>query len=203
MQGRRDYPLSPLGRSQAERLAAWLVTREVRWDAAYSSPLLRAKDTGELLARHSGGPAPVVLQDLAEVHAGSLEGMTRSDMEEQAPAFLRRDVSSLAEFAEFGGESYEDVQARVERVIAFLERAHRAPEERVLLVAHGGINFQLLKRLVCLPVPRLCIVRMGNCSATMVRMRDRRGTWLGEITWHVPLELMGGVTGDGSASLFR
>ena len=45
--------------------------------------------------------------------------------------------------------------------------------------------------------------RFGNCSATLVVMRERRGTWLGEIAWHLPIELMGGASGDGTAALFR
>jgi hypothetical protein len=67
----------------------------------------------------------------------------------------------------------------------------------VLCVGHGGLNFQLLKQLICEPVPRVCIVRMGNCSATLVRFRERRGTFMGEIVWHVPVELMGASSREG------
>ena len=65
----------------------------------------------------------------------------------------------------------------------------------MLLVGHGGINFQLLKLMICEPVPRVCIVRMGNCSATLVRLRQRRDRYIGEVAWHVPIELMGGRIG--------
>jgi hypothetical protein len=44
---------------------------------------------------------------------------------------------------------------------------------------------------------------MGNCSATLVRMRERRGKYLGELSWHVPLELIGFDSGEGSAGIFR
>jgi broad specificity phosphatase PhoE len=73
----------------------------------------------------------------------------------------------------------------------------------VLIVGHGGINFQLLKLLICEPVPRVCILRMGNCGVTLVRMRERRGRYLGELVWHVPLELMGAAAGEGVSSVFR
>jgi hypothetical protein len=33
---------------------------------------------------------------------------------------------------------------------------------------------------------------MGNCSLTHVRLRERRGTFIGEVVAHVPVELMGG-----------
>ncbi|HEV8248129.1 MAG TPA: hypothetical protein VGP93_20280, partial [Polyangiaceae bacterium] len=54
----------------------------------------------------------------------------------------------------------------------------------------GGFHFQLLKLLVCEPVPRVCIVRMSNCAATLVRLRERHGVFRGELVWHVPIELM-------------
>jgi broad specificity phosphatase PhoE len=121
------------------------------------------------------------------------------------PDFLQRKITELGDFADFGGESYDEVQARARSFVAELEREHRAAESRVLLVAHGGINFQILKSLICEPVPRVCIVRMGNCSATLVRMRERRGSYLGEVVWHVPLELIEPRAPDaeGTTRIFR
>jgi probable phosphoglycerate mutase len=203
MQGHLDLHLSETGRAQVRALAGWLVRNAVLWDEALTSPLARARQTAELISEITGSPAAQVEPELAELRAGSLEGLTREQMLAQFPAFLERPVTELGDFAEFGGESYEDVQLRARRLVAKLEARFRNPPRRVLLIAHGGINFQLLKILICEPVPRVCIVRMGNCSATLVRMRERRGHYLGEIVWHVPLELMGAETGEGVASLFR
>jgi len=203
MQGHRDYPLSDHGREQAGRLAVWLERHAIAWDVAYCSPLLRASQTAALLAELTRLPAAAPEQDLAELRAGQLEGLTRDDMLERFPHFLERGVTQLADFSEFGGESYDEVQERARRLFARLERRHREAGHRVLLVAHGGINFQLLKLMICEPVPRVCIVRMGNCSATLVRLRQRRDRYIGEVAWHVPIELMGGESGEGVASLFR
>ena len=141
--------------------------------------------------------------DLAEIRAGTLEGLTREQMLERFPSFLERPVTDLGDFSEFGGESYEEVQLRARRLLHKLERLYRDPPQRVLLVGHGGMNFQLLKILICEPVPRVCILRMGNCSATLVRMRERRGRYLGELVWHIPVELMGEETREGVAGVFR
>ena len=203
MQGHADFPLSELGRAQAERLGRWLAAHGFRWDAARTSPLSRARTTAEILARTTGFVEATVDPNLAELRAGSLEGMTRQDMEEKHPSFLERGVTELGDFGEYGGESYDDVQKRVEALLESVFEEHREPKHRVLLVAHGGINFQLVKRLVCLPVPKICIVRMGNCTATLVTMRDRRGVYLGEINWHVPVELMGAGESEGTSELFR
>jgi broad specificity phosphatase PhoE len=203
MQGHQDFPLSERGREQAHKLGRWLVERELDWQTAYTSPLARARQTAEILTTACERPPAIVEPDLSELHAGDLEGLTREEMLERYPTFLERKITDLGDFSDFGGEGYEAVQGRARRLLDKLDRQHRAGAERVLLVAHGGINFQLLKLLICEPVPRVCIFRMDNCTATLVRMQERRGAWMGEVVWHVPIELMGGISGEGSGALFR
>lgn len=191
MQGQSDFPLSERGRAQARRLGGWLAERGLRWDRLYASPLRRAAETARLVHEAAGGPAPETDAALAELRAGALEGRTFEDIAASFPSYARRGVTELGDFAEYGGESYDDVQARASDLRRRLEERHRVGAERLLLVGHGGFNYQLLKQLVCEPVPRVCIVKMGNCSATLVRLRDRRGTFIGELVFHVPVELMG------------
>jgi broad specificity phosphatase PhoE len=203
MQGRLDSALSERGRAQAETLGKFLSLRGFSWHACYSSPLARARETAEIVARTANGPQPQFEDDLAEVHAGELEGLTRDEIAEKHPPFMTRGIGELADFSAFGGESYDDLQGRVARLCDRWFGSHRASEDRVLVVAHGGINFQLVKALVCVPVPRVCIVRFGNCSATNIRLRERRGTYMGEVVWHLPVELMGDVSARDGGELFR
>ena len=84
--------------------------------------------------------------------------------------------------------------------ISTFER-HRAPAHRVLVVSHGGLMFQLAKMLICQAVPRVMLIKFGNCSVTRLNLRERRGTYIGEIEWHLPLDLIGGEPSGGAASL--
>lgn len=202
LQGHGHYPLTERGEEQARALGAWLAGRGIAWDVAYCSPLARATQTAQIVAGLTGTPAAQPVDDLAEVRPGRLEGLTREEIAERHPDFMHRDLSGLGDFSDYGGESYDDLQLRVARVSEMLFERHRATEAPVAIFAHGGINFQLLKSLICVPVPRVCIVRIGNCSASLVRMRERRGQYLGELVWHVPVELMGAPERDGGA-LFR
>lgn len=204
MQGHQDFPLAESGRLQARLIAAWFAERGIVWDACYTSPLSRARETAEIVSAETKSAPPVSAEELREIGAGSIEGLTREEIVALHPSFMQRPITDLGDFAEFGGESYDDVQLRVRRYVERLVRDHRPHGHRVLSVAHGGINFQLLKALICAPVPRVCIVRMGNCSATLVRMRDRRGVWMGEVVWHVPLELVAPrASGDDTSRIFR
>ena len=62
-----DSPLTELGLQQAERVGAWLAQRGP-FDAMYCSPLQRARQTSEVIGRHTKGPAPDILGDLALQH---------------------------------------------------------------------------------------------------------------------------------------
>lgn len=206
MQGRFDSPLSDRGRAQARALGAFLGRIGFRWERALSSPLKRAFETAQIAAAAAGGAAPEAEPDLAEVAAGALEGLSVSEIGEQYPSYPARRLDELGDFAEYGGESYADIQERVGVLVARLiglsgfPHLAQAPDgvasaeggepRRLLLVGHGGFNFHLVKHLICVPVPRICVLRMDNCCATLVRLRRRRGMQIGEVVWHVPVELM-------------
>lgn len=203
MQGHVDSPLTDHGRAQAALLGGFLAARKFSWDTAYSSPLSRALETAKILAEKTGCPAPTIDPDLRELSAGDLEGLDRDEISERFPQFLEREITDLGDFSAFGGETYDAVQRRVRRLVSRLEQHHRELSDSVLLVAHGGILFQLVKAVVCIPVPRVCILRWGNCTATLLRFRERRGMYMAEIAWHLPIDLVGGESGEGTARLFR
>jgi len=202
MQGQRDYPLSARGESQAARLASFLVNAGYRFDAAYTSPLTRARRTAEVLTSALGLPAAEPTPELSELNAGSLQGLTRAEILASFPGFLQRRVTDLGDFSEYGGESYADVQARVQALVARFYEQHRPHAHRVLVVAHGGTNFHLVKALVCDPVPRVMSLKFGNCGSTLVRVRERRGHYLGEIVFHLPVDLLGAASGEGLVGVF-
>ncbi|MEP7052077.1 MAG: histidine phosphatase family protein [Pseudomonadota bacterium] len=202
MQGRRDYPLSPLGREQAV-LAGKFLASHGPFAAVYASPLKRAFETATIVRAQGACPDPLIDEDLHEIAAGSLEGMNEVEIRAAHPVFMDRSLTETGDFADYGGESYANVQARVKRVMARLEAAHRKAEERLLIVGHGGFHYQLAKSLLCEPVPRVCLLKIGNCTASLLRLRERRGLYMAELVFHVPVELMGGTSGEGAARLFR
>jgi len=202
MQGQRDYPLSELGLRQAGVLGRFLVRAGFKFDAAYTSPLTRARATALELTTALGLPEAELAPELSELHAGSLQGLTRDEIEQSFPGFLQRGLTELGDFSEYGGESYSGVQQRVKSLLGRWQERHREPAHRVLAVAHGGTNFHLVKALVCSPVPRVMSMKFGNCTATLVRLRERRGQYLGEIVFHLPIDVLGAVVGEGLVGVF-
>jgi len=117
VQGHTDRPLNDFGRRQAKELADRLAGEGA--DAIYTSDLVRAKETADIVAERLGLTV-VVDPGLREKDWGTWEGLTGDE---------RIHV-------EFEGESVEDhrdrVMAAVRRIVA------RHPDQRVVVVTHGG-----------------------------------------------------------------
>lgn len=202
MQGQRDYPLSEAGQQQARMLGRWLKRAGFLFDAAYTSPLTRARATAHALTTELGLAEAELAPELSEINAGQLQGLTRDEIHASFPGFLERGITELGDFSEYGGEAYDDVQGRVRALLLRWQSKHREAAHRILAVAHGGTNFHLVKALVCEPVPRVMSLKFGNCTATLVRMRKRRGHYLGEVVFHIPVDLLGADSGEGMVGVF-
>lgn len=129
-----DSLLNATGRQQAKHLAERL--REVPFDALYTSPLQRARETADILAEPHEPVPRVVLDDLREMGWGVLEGEPPSPEREAA---LRTVKSSWREGnfgrAVDGGESILDVQRRAKHAARQLVK--HEPGATVLVVTHG------------------------------------------------------------------
>jgi alpha-ribazole phosphatase len=126
--GRLDIGLSDAGREHAERLAATLKRRE--WDAVYSSPRLRARETAVAVNRD------VVIDDgLREIDFGELEGRSYDEIAATDPELYRAWMERPTTVSFPGGESFADLKVRA---LEALERI-RAAHEAAVVVTHGGV----------------------------------------------------------------
>ena len=134
--GTTDIPLTGDGRRLAEKLQAGLAKET--FGLVLVSPLQRARETCALAGF---GDRAVVDPDLVEWNYGAYEGLTPKQIHEVRPGWLIfRDGCP-------GGETPEQVGARVDRVIA---RA-RAAAGDVALFAHGHVLRVLAARWIELP----------------------------------------------------
>src|SRR5260221_2634717 len=180
LQGHGDSPLTALGRAQARRLGGWLRVHGPRWSAAYAAPLAGARETAQLIAERSGFPVPTIEEDLREVCAGSLEGLTRDEIFKRHPHYIQRGITDLGDFGEFGGEAYDDVQARVRRVLARLEDRHRPGADVVLVVAHGGVHFPIVETAGGGSPSRGFLFFCGDLNGGLARLPGRRRAFTAE-----------------------
>jgi broad specificity phosphatase PhoE len=167
-QGHADTSLNDDGRRQAEALADLLAGDT--FAAVYSSPLLRARETAEIVAARLGVPFEAS-EGLKEVDVGSWSGLTTTEVEEQFPdAFRRWRATYSGGWTD--GETYDELGARV--VAELLEIAQRHRGQRVLVVTHGGPIRSVLAAAAGLPfgVGRAQIGYVENCEVTEIAIRD-------------------------------
>ena len=139
-QGQMEFPLSELGRRQAAEAG-----RALRGDGAisgvYSSPLSRAFETAEILARAAGYGGDVVpVAGLTERHGGLLQGHTWAEQEARDPEFARKFLAVPEEqrWAMVGAETDEEILARFEDAVSAILSRH-APGDKLVVVSHGGV----------------------------------------------------------------
>ncbi|MBI2018087.1 histidine phosphatase family protein [Candidatus Daviesbacteria bacterium] len=130
--GQIDEPLAPEGCQQAEA-AVSLLPKSIKH--IYTSPLLRTKQTAEII--NSKLNRPISLQnELTEIHMGSLAGKAWTDME--AGLELKKKHRTVQfDYQPYGGESAKEVK---KRVLVFLKKINgKHGDHEALIVTHGGI----------------------------------------------------------------
>ena len=136
-QGHLDVPLNSVGYTQAEALRARLA--DIRFDAAYSSPLQRARATAEIIA----SDLPVWIdQRLIEIHHGEWQGQRQKDIAVQWPQEWQRWNIEPTRITPPGGEAAGAVRARVEDFLNGMQGT------TILCVSHGVVIQTLLSILI-------------------------------------------------------
>ncbi len=143
LHGITDAPLSARGRQEA-RLAAEAL-RGQHFDALYTSPLGRARETAEIVGQ-AVGLEPIPFDGLREMDFGWLEGSRLFNFANDSP--LRRMFRSawITLVVRLSGEPRPHFGQRVAE--AACEIARRHPDQRVLAVIHMGVRGAMLARLV-------------------------------------------------------
>jgi broad specificity phosphatase PhoE len=164
-QGHADTLLNDAGRAQAADLADSLTSE--RLDVVYTSPLRRACETAAIIAaRLRLDVRP--LDALREIHVGDWEGLTIEEVRRRYPESASADWHSGWP----GGETYEELSARVLPALVSLAREH--PNERILAVTHAGPVRAALAAAMGLSYDdaRPIIGSLENCVAFRIAIRD-------------------------------
>ncbi len=140
LQGQHDIPLNALGRTQASRsgvLLKELLTEGNLPASDYdyvSSPLGRARETMELMRGEMGLDPAAYRTDarLMEMSFGRWEGFTYADLQAREAAALEARERDKWGFVLPGGESYAQLEKRVQVWYEGIGRATVAS-------AHGGV----------------------------------------------------------------
>lgn len=174
VQGHCDLSrLTETGQQGARNVGAAL--KELKFAAAYSSPLQRAKETAELiLASLEAAPAPSFSDDLKEINLVQWEGLTFEEVESQFPEGFEcwRDRPQALKMPLETPEGIQDfypVPALYEQAKRFWAAIlpHHA-DETILVVAHSGINRCLINSAIGLGPDHYQSFQQSNCGISIL-----------------------------------
>jgi broad specificity phosphatase PhoE len=129
-------PLTALGEVEAQAVADRLAVEDTI-AAVYASPLLSAWQTAQIISK-ALGVAPVPVDGLREVNVGQIGGLTMDEFAAQFPSHYEswRERGNQ-EFTWPGGENRRQFFMRAGRAVQQI--ASRHPDDRVVVVCHGGV----------------------------------------------------------------
>lgn len=198
VQGQTDIPLSELGIRQSEAAAEALAgcssgrepirgavagateqtasaqTKNWFWppiELIWSSPLRRAMQTAEIIARRLNVPIATDPR-LKELDAGVFQGRLRRELETLFPEDYARWLSGDLDFVIPNGESRRQLMARG---AAVLRDIAAGPQQHVAVVAHGGLLTAALRVLLGAE-HTLNPFALQNASITRVRIEPAGAT---------------------------
>ena len=149
-QGQNDTPLSHAGKTQALQLKSRLERSPQTFDAVYSSPLERARDTAQIVLPHT----EIRLDDrLLELNFGDFEGKTHPQ-NSQHPHFQDW-LNDPYRVATPNGESLEHLTQRMQDFVTSLEpdgEPDNQAEKHYLIFSHSCAIRALISASMGLPM---------------------------------------------------
>jgi broad specificity phosphatase PhoE len=131
-QGQLPVPLDDTGREQAVDLAERVTAHG--FSALWSSPLLRARETTDIVALRTG-LTPREDPRLMETDAGDWTDRSFADVRAQTPELFAAFLAGDPSFAFPGGESFAQQEVRVAAALEDVERG----ELPALVICHGMV----------------------------------------------------------------
>jgi 2,3-bisphosphoglycerate-dependent phosphoglycerate mutase len=200
-----DVPLSDLGRRQASALGRWMAEQsaDLRPDAVFVSPYLRARQTADLVLTEAGltGVRLGVDERLRDRELGEWDGLTWRGIVARFPEESER-AELVGRFFHRppGGESWADICLRLRTFLA--DVARELEGARVLVVAHDVVI--QLARVVLEGLDEAAAVELvhgtlyANCALSTFHRQDGRELLLDRYNWTVPVREQGQAETRGS-----
>ena len=168
LQGRSDHPLNDTGIAQAQEAAAML--QGVKFDAVYSSPLIRAVQTAKILAPEL---EPIIDERLIEMDYGPYEGMDLQNLAPEVITFFSDFIHNPAP------DGMEQLSSVVERAGLFIQE-HGRTDGNILISTHAIAMKGILEYLTPESRGGYWNKYVGNCEVYITE-------YLPDGTWTVPI----------------
>ncbi len=185
LQGWKNSPLTKQGEEDALKLGEYM--KNIHIDHIYSSPLLRARSTADLIFKNKN-----IIEDdrLKEMNFGDYEGKYIQDLKKKDDYFrLWHHPHLLLSLP--NGETYEEVISRLNDFV--LEKYNENPQQTIFITIHGMLFTILHGIFLDLPVERLNEINqeiVRGCSLSLFEFdgKEHKIDFIGKDCFLTPLK---------------
>lgn len=160
LQGRTDISLNEEGRQMAREAAKKYAG--IHFDVCYCSPLVRARETAELILK--GRDVPIVTDErLIEMCFGEFEG--KKDVFKHPEWSIYKFFNDTEHYvAGNGAESLDELFSRTGDFLETVVKKDLAEGKDVLIVGHGAMNNSIISRVRGIPRKDFWTIAIPNCE---------------------------------------
>ncbi|MFZ7102603.1 MAG: alpha-ribazole phosphatase [Peptococcaceae bacterium] len=169
-QGHTDIPLSQTGLEQAVKVSLRLANERIA--AVYSSDLLRARQTAELIAvRHNLSVR--TRAEFREINFGVWEGKTFKEINHLYPDLLKTWLEEPEKLIIPEGETFQQLTGRTFNGLSEIQANHEG--ETIVVVAHGGTIGAVMCSVLEIKLNNLWKIKQGNTGISIIEFHDNKG----------------------------
>lgn len=165
-QGQIDVPLNDNGKEQSKRAAEFL--KQVPLDFAFSSPMLRPKETAEIILQYHPDVKLELEDGLREIGHGLWEGKLEAEIEQTYPKELHQWRTQPAQVQMPEGENLRQVWERAVAAWQTILESLADQQKAGLVVAHDATNKVLLCHILGLAPDHFWNFRQGNGAVSVI-----------------------------------
>jgi alpha-ribazole phosphatase len=166
IQGHTNIGLSARGRIQIEALVSDI--QSLKPDVVYSSPLVRAMESAEILAKRLGLKV-IPIRQLTELDVGEWLGKTGEELK-SIKSWIDYNKNPLGTFP-VNGESFSSLCNRVTQGMqVVLESGHK----RIVIVTHADVIRIAICRFIGLPLEHMHSITISVGSVSLVKLHRGR-----------------------------
>ena len=172
--GQSNVSLTKLGKVQAATLGQDFLESQIKFDAVYSSDIMRASETAKLICEKLGIEEIIFDKRLREQDAGIFEGRKTNSLTREEREFLENTMINL-DLRVPDGETNKEMTKRIKE--AFNEIISNNPEDaNILLIAHGGTLYHILVKILDL-LPLNLPEWFENCAKNVIERKSQMREW--------------------------
>ena len=141
LNGHRNLPLTDIGIRQAYELAEGIKTMNHTFDAVYTSPLVRASKTAEIICETLEIAKPKIMELLIERNFGVMSGKLAKDIEKLCKPHIVKTETITYFLSPEGAETFPDLFERARLTLDEIYTLHT--DGSILLSTHGDFGKML------------------------------------------------------------